>query len=418
MRERYNNNQGLAPNLRFPIYSKSGNWKLTDLGPFLREYTEKVPSSTELPVYSSTRVGLQPQKDYYDDRELANDGDYGVVPDGYFVYRHMSDDGTFKFNVNRLGGKIAVSKEYPVFSVEGIDPTFLQYLLNEGIAFKRFALAQKKGGTRTRLYLGVLRTFSAHMPRQEEQMIIGDCLWSLDELIVAESQKLRTLSLKRKSLLQILFPSTGESHPRLRLPEFSNSKPWRREFISNLLEKVTKPVDVDTSTTYREIGIRSHGKGIFHKDPILGINLGEKRVFWVEQNALVINIVFAWEQAIAVTSEADKGMIASHRFPMYIPKQGIDVRFLKYLFLTSKGKELLGVASPGGAGRNKTLGQKEFEKLELAIPEDVSEQTAIVKILSSIDDLIALQGQKIDFLKKNKAGLVQQLFPTSNEKPT
>ena len=67
------------------------------------------------------------------------------MPNGYFVYRHMSDDDTFKFNINQLGKSIAVSKEYPVFSVEGMDPYFLQYLLNESSAFKRFAIAPRIG---------------------------------------------------------------------------------------------------------------------------------------------------------------------------------------------------------------------------------------------------------------------------------
>ncbi|MDQ5946844.1 MAG: type restriction enzyme subunit, partial [Pseudomonadota bacterium] len=40
-----------------------------------------------------------------------------------------------------------------------------------------------------------------------------------------------------------------------------------------------------------------------------------------EPNALVVNIVFAWEQAVAVTTEREKGMVASHRFPMYVAKE-------------------------------------------------------------------------------------------------
>ncbi|WP_019488072.1 hypothetical protein [Kamptonema formosum] len=65
---------------------------------------------------------------------------------------------------------------------------------------------------------------------------------------------------------------------------------------------------------YKQIGIRSHGKGIFHKEAVTGRELGNKRVYWVHPNAFVVNIVFAWEQAVALTSSDENGFIASHRF--------------------------------------------------------------------------------------------------------
>jgi len=126
----------------------------------------------------------------------------------------------------------------------------------------------------------------------------------------------------------------------------------------------------------------------------------------------VVNIVFAWEQAVAVTGAAENGMIASHRFPMYAAKsKKADVDFIRYFFLTPSGKHLLWLASPGGAGRNKTLGQKEFEKLHIPCPDDVKEQQKIATCLSTIDELIDLQTEKTNTLKTHKTALMQQLFP-------
>jgi len=52
----------------------------------------------------------------------------------------------------------------------------------------------------------------------------------------------------------------------------------------------------------------------------------------------VVNIVFAWEQAVAVTGKNEEGMIASHRFPMYKAKpKKSDVGFIKYFFLLQPG---------------------------------------------------------------------------------
>ena len=175
-------------------------------------------------------------------------------------------------------------------------------------------------------------------------------------------------------------------------------------------------MNIEPKTTYREIGIRSHGKGVFHKQPVSGKAIGEKRVFHVVQDALILNIVFAWEQAVATTSRSEVGMIASHRFPMYVAKPGkCDVQYVKEFFLTKMGKHLLGVASPGGAGRNKTLGQKEFENLEIALPASIDEQTRIVNCLSSLGSDIAAESEKLDRLKVHKKGLMQQLFPVPEE---
>lgn len=256
-----------------------------------------------------------------------------------------------------------------------------------------------------------------HYPREsEEQQKIADTLSSLDELIAVETRKLGTLNTYKKGLMQQLFPREGEAVPRLRFPEFRNSGNWQKRKVSELLTRTVRSVKVDFETTYQEIGIRSHGKGIFHKNPVCGKTLGEKRVFWVEENTFVVNIVFAWEQAVAVTSTAEKGMIASHRFPMYKARRGkSDVDFIRWFFLTKKGKELLGIASPGGAGRNKTLGQKDFENLEFLIPEHVEEQAEIARCLSSVDDLITAQGKNIGTLKTHKKGLMQQLFPVFDE---
>ena len=144
---------------------------------------------------------------------------------------------------------------------------------------------------------------------------------------------------------------------------------WQLYTISDCLEKVDNPVQVEPNTLYTQIGIRSHGKGLFYKEPILGKELGNKSVFWIEPNCFVLNIVFAWEQAIGRTTDDEVGMIASHRFPMYRPINNcVDLGFLTYYFLTKRGTDVLDAASPGGAGRNRTLGQDRFVNSKIMLP--------------------------------------------------
>ena len=185
---------------------------------------------------------------------------------------------------------------------------------------------------------------------------------------------------------------------------------WDVLRIDNILQRVRKKVEVELDTNYQQIGIRSHSKGIFHKELVSGEKLGNKAVFWIEEDCFIVNIVFAWEQAIAKTSKNEKGMIASHRFPMYRPKDNkVDIDYILYFFKSPRGKYLLGLASPGGAGRNKTLGQGEFNELKLPLPS-LKEQKKIANILTTWDEAISLQNDFIKAKEKLKKGLMQKLL--------
>lgn len=201
---------------------------------------------------------------------------------------------------------------------------------------------------------------------------------------------------------------THMNTPALRFPGFKT--PWRHTAVSALLEKQSVPVDVDVAQSYRQIGVRSHGKGIFHKESVTGAELGDKRVFHVVPDALVVNIVFAWEQAVALTTKAEAGFVASHRFPMFTEKDGNSyLPFLRHMFLTKRGKLLLEMASPGGAGRNKTLGQQEFMKLKPVVPTR-SEQKKIADAIGAVDSKLDALAAKQAALERFKAGLMQKLF--------
>lgn len=310
-----------------------------------------------------------------------------------------------------------VSNDVLVFRAKErvVDAKYLAAVLRSDF-FIDYVMRGAKGVKMPRGEISMVKEFPVPRPHADEQQKIAGCLSSLDELITVEGRKLEVLKAHKESLMPQLFPREGEAFPRLRFSKFQHTGEWKKRTVSALLARSINPVDVDADATYQEIGIRSHGKGVFHKEFVIGKSLGAKRVFWVKENAFVVNIVFAWEQAVAVTSAAENGMIASHRFPMYVAKPGkANVDFIKYFFLTKKGKELLGIASPGGAGRNKTLGQKEFENLEFMLPATVAEQNEIANFLSSLNALITTQGQKVEALKIHRKGLAQQLFPVLNE---
>ena len=192
---------------------------------------------------------------------------------------------------------------------------------------------------------------------------------------------------------------------------------WAEYTIGKCLERVERPVDVQADEMYTQIGIRSHGKGLFYKEPVTGASLGNKAVYWVEPDCFVLNIVFAWEQAVSKTTQNEVGMIGSHRFPMYRPIGGrVDVDYLITYMLTKRGKDILEAASPGGAGRNRTLGQDRFMKSKIILPA-AEKQHRIAEIISEQDKLIELKEKLLAEKQQQKKYLMQQLLTGKKRLP-
>lgn len=191
---------------------------------------------------------------------------------------------------------------------------------------------------------------------------------------------------------------------------------WDVYMLGDCLSRVERPVEVKPNELYTQIGIRSHGKGLFYKEPVTGAALGNKAVFWIEPDCFIVNIVFAWEQAIGKTTQSEVGMIGSHRFPMYRPvNDRVDVDYLISYFLTKRGTDILEAASPGGAGRNKTLGQDRFLKSKITLPP-IEEQRKIAAILTTQDRVIELKEERLAEKKRQKKYLMHRFFVDANGK--
>lgn len=241
------------------------------------------------------------------------------------------------------------------------------------------------------------------LPPLPEQKAIAQVLSTADAAIHKTEKLIAQKELRKKWLMQQLL--TGKK----RLKGFGGEK-HKKVILEEILIPIRNSLVPEEKTLYKQIGIRSHGKGIFYKDKVSGKELGNKRVFWIEPDCLVLNIVFAWEQAIAKTTDSEIGMIASHRFPMFKPKEGkLNLDFILYYFKSPRGKQLLENASPGGAGRNKTLGQGEFINQIISLPS-YKEQTVIAQVLQAADKEISLIKAKAEKLREQKKGLMQVLL--------
>lgn len=194
--------------------------------------------------------------------------------------------------------------------------------------------------------------------------------------------------------------------PKLRFKEFTDEwkqTPLKNIIYSNIIE-APKP-----TTDYIRLGIRSHCKGTFHELVKIENILSADKMYIVPKNNLILNITFAWEQAIAITDDNDEGKYISNRFPTFAFKDNQLPTFYKYIIPQKRLKYDLNVASPGGAGRNRVLNKKLFLSIPVNIPL-LKEQEKIAKFLTTVDKKITNLENIITGLENQKKGLLQQIF--------
>lgn len=173
--------------------------------------------------------------------------------------------------------------------------------------------------------------------------------------------------------------------------EISAGTEWKP--LGEVAPQERRPVTVQAGQSYPELGIRSFGKGTFHKPAISAEQLGSKRLYHIHPGDLIFNNVFAWEGAVAVVKPQDVGRVGSHRFITCVPKPKVATSpFLYFHFTTEKGLHDLGDASPGGAGRNRTLGLTKLAAIKVPVP-DYDRQVVFARLWEKVQEMNRLQAE-------------------------
>lgn len=240
----------------------------------------------------------------------------------------------------------------------------------------------------------------------DEQAQIGTFFRHLDHLITLHQSNYEKMVVTKKSMLDKLFPQDNAKVPAIRFEGFVGD--WEKKPLEAIVIPYSDPVEVPQDG-YGRLGIRSHGKGVFHEYVEAGKEITTAQLHRVAAHNFIVNITFAWEHAVAVTCDSDAGKLVSHRFPQFSMAEGIHDQFLKYMILDARFRHHLLLSSPGGAGRNRVLKIPEMLEYEMMIP-DIDEQKQIAGYLNSLDDLIELYRIRVEKLKNIKAACLQGMF--------
>ncbi|MFR1432245.1 MAG: restriction endonuclease subunit S, partial [Coprococcus comes] len=391
-------------------------WEQRKLGDNIVEYTEKTTENNQYPVLTSSRKGIFFQTDYYDGNQIAsadNTG-YNIVPYGYFTYRHMSDDEIFHFNINDIAENGIVSTLYPVFTTdENLDSRYLQYQLNYGREFARYAILQKQGGSRTYMYLNKLRNLYLTVPTAiEEQKKISEYFTNLDHLITLHQRKYDETKTLKKYMLQKMFPQNGEKVPEIRFDGFTED--WEQRKLGEVCE--IKDSARIPNSEWSESGIpyiRASDVTNENTDGVLFISQERYEFYKNRTGAPTKNDVL-----FNGGGEIGKSLLITDEKPIYV--QGGAVlyartsksrelvgQYLKTYFETTNAKSYIDAASAGGTMRHFTL--KPSQKMRILMPS-VEEQEKIGGYFVNLDRLITLHQRKCNELKEIKKYMLQNMF--------
>jgi type I restriction enzyme, S subunit len=416
------NKQFLAPKLRFPEFRASGGWSATVLG----ELSEVVRGGSPRPIddFLTTAVdGLHWLKIGDVDKEakyvthtaekvrqealsktrVVNTGDL-------ILSNSMSFGRPYILQIKTCihDGWIAVTH-----IAKETERDFLYYLISAPNS-QNYFINNAAGSGVQNLNADIIKVLPVCYPTSSEQQKIADCLSSLDELIAAQARKVDALKTHKKGLMQQLFPCEGETQPRLRFPEFKNAGEWAETRLGRLGELVSgltySPNDV------RESGLlvlRSSNvqKGEIALDDCVYVDPSIKGANLSQTNDILICVRNGSKALIGKCALIPGGMPRCTHGAFMTVFRAKTSSFVFQLFQTDKYQKQ--VAGDLGATINSINGGQ-LLKYEFFVPKP-PEQQRIADCLTSLDNLITAQTQKLQSLKTHKKALMQQLFPSVEE---
>lgn len=295
-------------------------------------------------------------------RKAINDTNPRLVKKGTLLFSFKLTIGKMAFAGCDLYTNEAIAALVP--KDDRIDTRFLFYSLRVA-DLTRNAGEAAKGRTLNTKTLPLIRVSIPANPGEQHRVV--EAIESLTD----RAQKGARLSGDAEGELDGLLRTAYR-----RLEDGATYRP-----LETVADLVRRKIVAQPNKKYEEMGVRSFGKGTFAKPVLTGRQIGSKRIYWIHDGDLVFNNVFAWEGAIAVAQPEDHGRVGSHRFITYVPHEGkATSEFLCQHFLSERGLEDIRAASPGSAGRNRTLGLKKLAKIKVPVP-DYGEQLRFVELM-------------------------------------
>lgn len=206
--------------------------------------------------------------------------------------------------------------------------------------------------------------------------------------------------------------------PKYRFPEFLNDGEWQKYKLDKIADRITEKVGNKQLTTLsisagvgfvsqaekfsRDISGKQYENYIVLKKGDFSYNKGNSKKF---PQGCIYELVEYEEAAVP-------NAFISFKFH----KDYVSNFYKGYFDNNFHGKQLTKFITSGARMDGLlNINPSDFFSIVLPTPKEKEEQQKIADCLSSLDDLITAENEKLDALKAHKKGLMQKLFPAEGQ---
>lgn len=331
----------------------------------------------------------------------------GFTHDGEFIL--VAEDGANdleNYPVNYVNGRIWVNNHAHVLrgKESEADTRFLGYAISQADIESVLV-----GGGRAKLNADVLMNIDLLVPDKAEQQKIGAYLQELEHFITLHQRKYEKLLKIKKSMLENIFPKSGETKPKIRFSGFTDD--WEQRKLGEVSERIQGNdgrMDLPTLTISAANGWMSQ------EDRFFGNIAGkeQKNYTLLHKGDLSYNHGNSKlaKYGTVFTLESYKEALVPrvyHSFRMI----DADANFIEYYFATKIPDRELAKLISSGARMDGLLNIRfdEFMGIKINLP-CIQEQQQISNYLRQLDHLITLHQRKIEKLEKLKKSMLENMF--------
>ena len=402
-----------VPKLRFPGFTE--DWEQRKLSDVLVERNEQQVETSEYPLMSFVQgLGVVPKSERYDRSFLVLDQSkkYKRTELGDFIYSSNNLE-TGSIGINKTG-KAVISPVYSIFQGVSIgDSQFIgiMSLLPRFIA-KMIRFRQGVVYGQWRIHETDFLDISVLIPSVDERTKITQLILSIEEIVTLHQRKLDNLKLKKKALLQKLFPKNGERYPELRFPGFTDA--WEQRKLGDLLILLKDGSHGTHKNTDAGVYLLS-AKNI--KNGRINIMPDDRIISWDDYNVIHKNyelqigdILLTIVGSIGETAIFNlKTKVTFQRSVAFLrPNSNLNNGFLYTLINTDRFQNQLQTKQVVSAQPGIYLG--DLATIDITYPKNILEQEKIYNIFREIENSITLHQRKLDHLQLQKKALLQQMF--------
>ena len=256
----------------------------------------------------------------------------------------------------------------------------------------------------------VSKTYFSIPPDIAEQQKIGAFFRDIDNTITLHQRKLESMKLLKKSLLQKMFPKSGETVPEVRFPGFTDA--WEQRKLGEISERVRGNdgrMDLPTLTI-------SAGNGWMNQEDRFSGNIAgteQKNYTLLKKGQLSYNhgnSKLAKYGAVFELRTYEEALVP-RVYHSFKTTNEADPAFIEYLFASKLPDIELSKLISSGARMNGLLNinYDQFMGISIKLPA-VEEQIRIGQFFRNVDYAITLHQRKVEALQKLKKSLLQQMF--------